>query len=91
MLYIFDVWKLWYLIVALTDEVLIGQSILFLLAGFETSSTLLTFACYELAVHPEIQERARTEVREALEKHGGRVCYEALADMPYLENVLQGT
>jgi cytochrome P450 family 6 len=60
------------------------------LAGFETSSTLLTFACYELALNPEIQERARAEVQEALSRHGGRCCYEALADMPYLENVLNG-
>ncbi|KAF4519270.1 hypothetical protein B566_EDAN002159 [Ephemera danica] len=76
---------------ALTDNVVIGQSLLFLLAGFETSSTLLTFASYELALNPDVQERARTEVREVLARHDGRCSYEAISQMSYLENVLNET
>jgi cytochrome P450 len=75
---------------ALTDEVVIGQSLLFLIAGFETSSTLLTFAAYELALNPELQDRARDEVQAALAEHDGEFVYEALAKMPFLENILNG-
>ncbi|CAB3381551.1 Hypothetical predicted protein [Cloeon dipterum] len=75
----------------LTDQIVVGQCLLFMLAGFDTSSTLLSFAAYELALNPDIQDKARAEVLETLEKHGGELTYETLNDMPYLENVLLET
>jgi len=74
----------------LTDEVVVGQCLLFLLAGFDTSSTLLSFAAYELALNPEIQEKAREEVVEAIAKTNNELTFETLAEMPYLENVMLG-
>lgn len=73
------------------ETTIIAQSVLFLVAGFETSSTLLTFASYELALNKEIQERLREEIRLTLEKHGETNMYEAIQDMPYLDMVLNGT
>nr|XP_018905683.1 PREDICTED: cytochrome P450 9e2-like [Bemisia tabaci] len=70
------------------ETTIIAQSVLFLVAGFETSSTLLTFASYELALNKEIQERLREEIRLTLEKHGETNMYEAIQDMPYLDMVL---
>ncbi|XP_059484979.1 probable cytochrome P450 6a14 [Neocloeon triangulifer] len=75
----------------LTDEILVGQCLLFLLAGFDTSSTLLSFASYELALNPNIQEKAREEVVEVLGKSDGELNYDVINDMPYLENVLLET
>ncbi|XP_066997652.1 cytochrome P450 9e2 isoform X2 [Anabrus simplex] len=72
----------------LDDDTIIAQAVLFLLAGFETSSTLLTFASYELALNQDVQDAARKEVNEVLERNDGSCPYEALQDMPYLENVL---
>jgi cytochrome P450 family 6 len=60
------------------------------LAGFETSSTLLTFACYELALNQDIQQNLRKEINEVLEKYGGHCSYEAVLEMNYLEMVLLG-
>ena len=40
----------------LTDDEITAQSVLFLLAGFETSSTTLAFLCYHLAVDKQLQE-----------------------------------
>ncbi|XP_046391290.1 cytochrome P450 9e2-like [Ischnura elegans] len=71
----------------LTDEVIISQCLLFLLAGYETSSTLLTFAAYELALNPAIQDKVREEINAVVENHKG-ITYEALNDMVYLEMVL---
>ncbi|XP_071445857.1 probable cytochrome P450 6a14 [Hetaerina americana] len=71
----------------LTEEVIIAQCLLFLLAGYETSSTLLTFAAYELALNPKIQDKVREEINAVLESHQG-ITYEALNDMVYLEMVL---
>ena len=39
-----------------------AQSMTFLLAGYETSSTALSFAAYELAIHPDVQERLQREI-----------------------------
>lgn len=43
------------------DEVLI-----FLVAGYETTASVLAFTLYLLGAHPEVQERARREVKEVI-------------------------
>lgn len=72
----------------LNEETIIAQALLFLLAGFETSSTLLTYTSYELALNQDIQQKLRKEIEEVLEKHGGQCSYEALLEMNYLDMVL---
>lgn len=75
----------------LNEETIIAQSLLFLLAGFETSSTLLTYASYELALNQDIQQKLRNEVEEVLGRHNGQCSYEALQEMNYMEMVLLET
>ena len=43
------------------DEI-IAQSILFLGAGYDTTATTITFLLYNLALHPEIQEKIHAEI-----------------------------
>ncbi|EEC17250.1 cytochrome P450, putative [Ixodes scapularis] len=42
-----------------------NTNILFL-GGFETSATALSFITYALGKHPDVQEKVRQEVKEAL-------------------------
>ena len=51
---------------------------------FHSSSTL---HC-SLATNPEVQQRAYEEVREVMERHGGKINHETIADMEYLEAVI---
>ena len=51
----------------LTDEEIIGQCILFFIAGFETTATTLTNTLYSLAMNPEVQEDLRLELEAKLE------------------------
>lgn len=69
---------------------MISQSILFLLAGFETSSTVLSFTAYELALNPGIQTKLREEIFQVLEKHQGECTYEAVQEMEFLDMVIHG-
>ena len=41
----------------------------FLLAGYETTSSALTFATYLLAANPDEQERLANEIHEYFEEH----------------------
>nr|AAB37340.1 cytochrome P450 monooxygenase [Ceratitis capitata] len=76
---------------SITVEELAAQAFVFLVAGFETSSTTMGFALYELAQDEEIQQRVRTEVNEALEKHNGEFTYDCMKDMVYLDQVISET
>ncbi|XP_041979466.1 cytochrome P450 9e2-like [Aricia agestis] len=73
----------------LDDETIDAQALIFLLAGYETSSTLLSFAIHTLAVQPEIQQRLREHVRDVT--GGEDVTYDHLGELDYLEGVLLET
>ncbi|XP_066257307.1 probable cytochrome P450 6a13 [Euwallacea similis] len=72
----------------LSENDIIAQCFLFFFAGFETSSTTMTFTLLLLAQHQDIQDKLRREIVEVLDKHQGKLSYEALMDMKYLEQVI---
>ncbi|CAH2249532.1 jg18771 [Pararge aegeria aegeria] len=69
----------------LNDKVLAAQAFIFFAAGFETSSAASSFLLHMLAYHPEIQEKCRNEVDAVLKSYDGKLCYDAVKDMKYLE------
>nr|XP_040134533.1 cytochrome P450 3A21-like [Ictidomys tridecemlineatus] len=51
---------------ALSDLELVAQSIIFIFAGYETTSSALSFILYELATHPDAQTKLQQEIDAAL-------------------------
>ncbi|XP_018576919.1 probable cytochrome P450 6a14 isoform X2 [Anoplophora glabripennis] len=76
---------------SLTLNEMVAQSFVFFVAGFETSSTTMTFALFELATNPDMQERLRDEINEVLARHEGKVTYDSLSEMKYLGQVIDET
>ncbi|XP_049816077.1 cytochrome P450 6k1-like [Schistocerca nitens] len=68
-----------------------AQCILFYAAGFETSSTTMSFALYELALNPDVQKRLHEEVDATLKENAGQLTYEAISEMKYLDKVIAET
>ncbi|XP_066150436.1 probable cytochrome P450 6a14 [Euwallacea fornicatus] len=77
--------------VPLTFNEFASQMYVFFEAGFETSSSTQTFALYELAVNPKVQERLRKEIDTVLEKFEGHVGYDSINEMKYLDMVVDET
>jgi hypothetical protein len=50
----------------------------------------MSYALYELALHPETQNRLRAEIMEVLNKHNGQLTYDGIQEMVYLDMVLSG-
>lgn len=67
-----------------------AQAFVFFNGGFETSSTTMSFALYELARHPEIQKKARQEIDEVLENYQQKLTYDSMKDMKYLNQIIAG-
>lgn len=58
--------------------------------GIETSSIVIQYALYEIAINSDVQERLKTEIDTILEKFDGQLTYEALHEMTYLDRVFKG-
>ncbi|MBD2168749.1 cytochrome P450 [Calothrix membranacea FACHB-236] len=71
---------------SMSEREMIAQAVLLLFAGHETTTSMLTWLCAELALHPEVKERAREEQLQLATK--GALSLEQLGQMPYLEQVL---
>jgi len=69
---------------------LAAQAFVFYLGGFETSSSTMTFCLYELSLHQDIQDRLRQEIDVVLQKHDGKLTYEGILEMEYLDKVVSG-
>jgi cytochrome P450 family 6 len=69
---------------------LAAQCLIFFVAGYETSSSTMTFCLYELSLHQDIQDRVRKEIDVVLQKHDGKLTYEGIQEMEYLDKVVSG-
>ncbi|KAL0867519.1 hypothetical protein ABMA27_008298 [Loxostege sticticalis] len=77
--------------IPVTNDLLVAQCVLFFAAGYETSSTTLSYILYELARHPETQDKLLEEVDAYLERNGNKLDYNVMTEMPYAMTCISET
>ncbi|XP_071540340.1 cytochrome P450 3A41-like isoform X1 [Panulirus ornatus] len=74
----------------LDDSSMVAQSILFLLAGYDTTASTLAFSSFLLAKHQQEQLRLRQELQDMVREHGG-VTYQGILEAKFLDACLMET
>ncbi|XP_017012809.2 cytochrome P450 6A1 [Drosophila takahashii] len=74
----------------LTMEQLAAQVFVFFVAGFETSSSNMSYALFELAKNQAVQQKLRLEISDVMARHR-ELTYEAMLEMPYLDQTITET
>ncbi|XP_057660420.1 probable cytochrome P450 6a20 isoform X3 [Diorhabda carinulata] len=75
----------------LTFNEVAAQCFVFFLAGFETSSTTMTFVLLELAKRQDLQDKLREEIKTVIQRHNNKITYEGIMEMSYLDKVVNET
>lgn len=76
----------------LPDSEVVGQLSTLIFAAMDTTSNALSRSLQLLATHPEVQEKLRNEIMNALEENGGHdFSYDELVSLPFLDAVCRET
>ncbi|XP_055454671.1 cytochrome P450 3A9-like isoform X2 [Psammomys obesus] len=75
---------------ALSDLEIVAQSVIFIFAGYETTSSALSFIMYLLATHPDVQKKLQDEIDATL-PNKAPATYDVLLQMEYLDMVVNET
>ncbi|XP_052023780.1 cytochrome P450 3A13-like isoform X1 [Apodemus sylvaticus] len=75
---------------ALSDLEILAQSIIFVFAGYETTSNTLSFIMYTLATHPDVQKKLQHEI-DAILPNKAPATYNGLVELEYLDMVISET
>ncbi|KFQ53624.1 Cytochrome P450 3A13, partial [Nestor notabilis] len=75
---------------ALTDIEILSQAFIFLFAGYEPTSNTLCYLAYELATHPDVQQKLLDEIDTVL-PNKAPLTYEAIMQLEHLDMALSET
>ncbi|NXP44780.1 CP3AO protein, partial [Heliornis fulica] len=75
---------------ALTDIEVLAQAFIFIFAGYEPTSNTLCYLAYELAMHPDVQQKLLEEIDTVL-PNKAPLTYEAIMQLEYLDMAVSET
>lgn len=73
-----------------TKDTIVGHCLTFLTEGTETSSITMTYVLYELAKHPEVQEKIYKEIMEVTENGKNQLNGDLIGQLKYMDRVIDG-
>lgn len=76
--------------IGMSIEEMSAQVYILHIAGSEASAIAFTFCIYQMARNTNIQNKAYEEIKNVLDKYDGALTYEALGEMQYIENCIDG-
>ncbi|CAH2269804.1 jg1102 [Pararge aegeria aegeria] len=71
-----------------TDELLAAQAFFFFIAGVEPTASAIFAALVELGKYSEIQRKLHEEIDQTFEENGGKMTYDIVVNMKYLDMVM---
>ncbi|KAF2903662.1 hypothetical protein ILUMI_02503 [Ignelater luminosus] len=75
----------------ITDEDIVRQAAVFFFGGYDSVASLLCNVVYELAINSDVQDKLIEEVDETLVSCNGKITYDSLMGMKYLDMVVSET
>nr|WBG54464.1 cytochrome P450 [Austinograea rodriguezensis] len=72
------------------EHTLVAQSVLFLVAGYDTTASTLAFSAFLMAKYPQHQYRLRQELQELIKEYGS-VTYQGIMEAKFLDAILMET
>lgn len=74
----------------LSPEVILSQCVLFFLVGYDTTSSCLSFAVYNLAMNQKLQDMLAKEIDDNIQPDT-KLTYDVVNEMPLLDAVVKET
>ncbi|XP_063837965.1 cytochrome P450 6B5-like [Ostrinia nubilalis] len=71
-----------------TDELLAAQAFFFFLAGADTGANTMHFTLLELSSNPDVLQRLHEEIDRVFEETNGRITYEVVDKLVYLNMII---
>lgn len=75
----------------LSEEEILANAMLFLLASFETTSVTLQFAIHNLVNNQHIQDKLRSDLRKTVEKGINTIDFSTASKVPLLNHIIKET
>lgn len=69
---------------------MVAQCVMFLIAGYDTVASVLSFCTYMLAKNPKDQMRLRQEMQDLLQENKEGLTYEGVMEAKFLDACIMG-
>jgi len=75
----------------LSNEEIISLSMIFFTAGYRNIAMTLSFVSYNLAIYTDHQDELFNEITNVLEKYDGKINYESVNEMKFMDMIINET